>query len=101
MNGDGTARASVQIDNERVRVTEWRFRPGEATGWHVHAYDYVIVPLLDGSLRIVDEGGEQRVELRAGLSYYRQAGVRHDVINAGAGEMAFVEVEIKAHGLEG
>ncbi len=100
MNGDGTARASVQIDNDRVRVTEWRFRPGEATGWHVHAYDYVIVPSLDGSLRIVDDEGEQVAELRAGASYYRQAGVRHDVINAGAGEMAFVEVEIKAHGLE-
>ncbi len=99
MTEGGTARARQQIDNERVRVTEWRFRPGEATGWHVHEYDYVIVPSIDGTLRIVDATGEQLATLEAGVSYYRQAGVEHDVINAGAGEMAFVEVEIKAHGL--
>ncbi len=96
-----TARATQQVDNERVRVTEWRFRPGEATGWHVHEYDYVIVPSLDGTLRIVDDDGEQLAELKAGVSYYRAAGVAHDVINAGTSEMAFVEVEIKAHGLDG
>ena len=45
------------IDNERVRVTEWRFAPGAATGWHRHEHDYVVVPLYDGNLRIV-EGGE-------------------------------------------
>ncbi len=96
-----SATPTQQIDNDRVRVTEWRFRPGEATGWHVHEYDYVIVPSLDGTLRIVDGTGEQLAELKAGVSYYRAAGVEHDVINAGEGEMAFVEIEIKAHGLAG
>ena len=42
------ATPTVQIDNERVRVTEWRFAPGEATGWHRHAHDYVVVPLATG-----------------------------------------------------
>ena len=35
---------TTQIDNERSRVTEWRFAPGAATGFHRHEYDYVIVP---------------------------------------------------------
>ena len=39
------AQPTVQIDNETVRVTEWRFTPGAATGYHRHAYDYVVVPM--------------------------------------------------------
>ena len=41
---------TVQVDNERVRVTEWRFAPGAETGEHVHQMDYVVVPLGDGRL---------------------------------------------------
>jgi len=95
------AKASLQVDNERVRVTEWRFRPGAHTGWHRHEYDYVVVPSTDGVLRIVDAAGEHRAELKRGRSYYRAAGVEHDVINAGEAELAFIEIEMKAHPIEG
>ena len=55
-----TARATPTfIDNERVRVTEWRFAPGAATGWHRHAMDYVVVPMLDGELELVGPDGER------------------------------------------
>ena len=30
---------TVQIDNERVLVTEWRFASGAETGWHTHGHD--------------------------------------------------------------
>jgi quercetin dioxygenase-like cupin family protein len=87
------------IDNERVRVTEWRFAPGAATGWHRHEMDYVVVPLGDGVLELVEPGGERRrVELRHGVPYFRAAGVEHDVINANAFEFAFVETELKPTG---
>jgi quercetin dioxygenase-like cupin family protein len=46
----GKAVATVMIDNERVRVTEWRIGPGDATGWHRHEHDYVVVPLTTGRL---------------------------------------------------
>ena len=39
------ATSTVQMENERVIVTEWRFAPGAETGHHVHAHDYVVVPL--------------------------------------------------------
>ena len=91
-----TAVPTVFIDNERTRVTEWRFAPGAATGWHRHEYDYVIVPLLDGTLKIVVEGEEDVFpELKAGQPYFRNLGVEHDVINANDFEYAFLEVEIK------
>ena len=41
------------IENGRTRVTEWRFAPGAATGWHRHEFDYVVVPLMDGTLKRV------------------------------------------------
>ena len=90
------AAPSVLIDNERVRVTEWRFAPGAATGWHRHAMDYVVVPMLDGILELVGpDEGRTRAELRKGVPYFRKAGVEHDVINANAFEYAFIEVELK------
>ncbi|MFN4089374.1 MAG: cupin domain-containing protein [Alphaproteobacteria bacterium] len=85
-----------QVDNERVCVTEWRFAPGAATGWHRHAHDYVVVPLMDGQLLLKQpDGSETIADLKAGVSYFRQTGVEHDVINASGHEFAFVEIEMK------
>jgi quercetin dioxygenase-like cupin family protein len=90
------AQPTVFIDNERTRVTEWRFAPGAATGWHRHGMDYVVVPLLDGRLKIVGAGGaESYAELKKGVPYFRKVGVEHDVINANDYEFAFVEIEFK------
>lgn len=90
----GTAIPTVFIDNERTRVTEWRFKPGDNTGWHRHEYDYVVVPLFDGVLEIRSDTGETvRAELKHGVPYFRQVGVEHDVINANDFECAFIEIE--------
>ena len=89
--------STQQVDDERVRVTRWDFAPGAATGFHVHEYPYVVTYLTDALLRIVDKDGqESRVEMKAGGSYSRPKGIAHDVINASAAPMAFVEIEIKA-----
>ena len=63
---DPRAVPTVQVDNDSVRVTEWRFAPGATTGWHRH-----------------------------GQAYYRPAGAEHDVRNANAFEFVFVEIELK------
>jgi quercetin dioxygenase-like cupin family protein len=89
------AMSTLQIDNERVRVTEWRFAPGAETGHHVHACDYVVVPLTSGTLRLVEPQGLREVRLEAGASYARDAGVAHNVINVNEHEFAFVEIELK------
>jgi len=84
-----------QIDNERVIITEWRFAPGAETGWHRHAFDYVVVPGMDGQLLLQSSDGERVAELHAGQSYFREAGVEHNVINANDYEFSFVEVELR------
>ena len=91
-----SAKPTLQHDNERTRVTLWEFAPDAATGWHRHEMDYVIVPLTTGKLKLLEPGGvENEVDLTAGDSYFREAGVEHDVINANDFGFTFLEVEIK------
>jgi len=91
------AEAIQHVDNEHVCVTEWRFAPGAATGWHRHGYDYVITPISGGPFLIRDgNGNETEFAMVPGQSYFRAFGVEHDVISAGDTEQSFVEVELKA-----
>jgi quercetin dioxygenase-like cupin family protein len=89
------ATSTIQVDNDRVIVTEWRFAPGADTGHHVHAFDYVVVPITTGTLRLVEPTGVRDVQLRAGASYSRTAGVAHNVVNVNDHEFCFVEIELK------
>ena len=91
-----TARATVQRDDEQVRVTRWDFEPGTRTGRHVHEYDYVVVPVADGRITaLTPDGPATESHLRAGESYSRPAGAEHDVVNTGDAWLAFVEIEFK------
>jgi hypothetical protein len=91
----GTATPTVLIDNDRTRVTEWRFAGrGDNTGWHRHEYDYLVVPIQDGILDIADKDGNiSCAQLKKGVPYYRDLEVEHDVLNGNDYEFAFVEVE--------
>jgi beta-alanine degradation protein BauB len=89
------ATSTLQVENERVIVTEWRFAPGADTGQHVHAHDYVVVPLTSGILRLEEGDGVRDAALLAGVSYARLAGVSHNVINANEHEFRFIEIELK------
>ena len=86
---------TVQVDNARVVVTEWRFLPGAETGFHVHAHDYVVVPLTSGTLRLDEADGSREAQLRAGISYARPAGVAHNVVNVNDHDFVFVEIELR------
>ncbi|MEH6485824.1 MULTISPECIES: cupin domain-containing protein [Pseudomonas] len=87
--------ATVQVDNEQVIVTEWRFAPGTETGLHCHGYDYVVVPMTAGTLLLETPEGDKYATLVAGQAYFRSAGVKHNVVNASEHEVVFVETEIK------
>jgi quercetin dioxygenase-like cupin family protein len=88
------ATSLIQVQNERVIVTEWRFAPGAETGHHLHIHDYVVVPLTNGTLRLEEPTGTREVRLESGASYARPAGVAHNVVNANAHEFRFVEIEL-------
>ena len=88
--------AKLQIDNERVRVTEYRFAPNAETTFHRHEFDYVVVPTTTGDLLLKEPDGDRVVRIETGVPYFRNEGVEHDVINPSKeNEIIFVEVEIK------
>jgi quercetin dioxygenase-like cupin family protein len=88
--------ATLKYEDQSVRITEWRFAPGAATGWHRHGYDYAVVPLLDGRLQLVHpDGSTTFADLKRGQPYGRPEGVEHDVINANNFNYAFIEIELK------
>lgn len=85
----------LKAETERVRVTEWRLPPGEATGHHTHQYDYVVVPLTGGELTIVDPAGNStKTATEMGGAYARQKGVKHNVFNLSKKEIRFTEIEL-------
>jgi mannose-6-phosphate isomerase-like protein (cupin superfamily) len=93
-----SAIGTVQVDRAEVRVTEWRLPPGSAIGHHRHAHDYVVVPITDGVMTVVSASGTAQSPITLGQSYFRKAGVEHDVRNETAREILFVEIEIKGAG---
>jgi quercetin dioxygenase-like cupin family protein len=82
-------------DNHRVAITEWRFAPGAETGWHRHPLDYVVVYRTAGRMQVETKDGASPVQIAEGASFFRKAGVEHNVINTGDAEVIFVETEIK------
>ena len=87
---------TVQIDTAEVRVTQWRLPPHSAIGFHSHGLDYVVVPMTDSDMTIADAEGKKRIaKMVKGQSYFRKAGVEHDVLNETDAEIVFIEVELK------
>lgn len=96
MTGRAQATATLLVDDDRVRVTRFDFAPGAETGWHTHAFDYVITAVTDCVMLLEDpDGSTRRTVIAAGDAYRRSAGVKHNVINDGHVAMQFVEVELK------
>ena len=91
--------ATQLVDDDQVRVTRFTFAPDAETGFHTHGFDYVITAVTDCAMRIAAPDGVTRdVLVPAGDAYRRDAGVAHNVINAGDMPMVFVEVELKPQG---
>ena len=90
------AKSKVLINNKITRVTEWTFKTGEDTGLHEHLYDYVVIPMKDGTLKIEDSDGSVIIaKLYKGKPYFRQKGIRHNVVNNNPFHFQFIEIEYK------
>ena len=89
------AKAKVLIDNDKAKVTEWSFEIGDSTGHHIHEYNYIVVPMLDGELKILDKDNKEAIsKLTKGGAYYRDKGVEHNVFNNNKFPYSFIEIEL-------
>ena len=85
-----------EIDNKKVKVSKFTLLPKGSTGFHVHTLDYVIIPISDGKLKLINKNKKETyATLKAGEPYFRKKGVEHNVINIGSKTITFIEVEIK------
>ena len=90
------ATSNIQINNKLVKVTKYSFLPGQETGFHKHLYDYIVTPITDGKILLIDKNGKEKdFSLITSHSYFRKAGVEHNVINNGKKKLIFIEVELK------
>ena len=90
------ATSKLQVDNKYVRITRYSFQPGEETGIHKHLYDYIVTPINNGKLLLEDKNKDKsNYNLVASESYFRKAGIEHNVINNGKEKLVFIEIELK------
>lgn len=83
----------VIFENDRVRVLEYKDRPGEATTPHVHP-DSVMYTLSSFNRRLASGGSEVDVEIRAGSARWLDA-QEHSGLNIGDSDTHVIFVELK------
>ena len=42
----------ILFEDNKTRITFWRFPPGTETGWHRHTHDYVTLQQSSGQLKL-------------------------------------------------
>jgi beta-alanine degradation protein BauB len=85
---------SLVMENDRVRVFDVRFKPGQKTVMHGHP-DHVVYVLADYTLDLMlPDGSSQDVALKAGQTIWMGAGP-HAAKNIGATEGHAVVIELK------
>jgi len=82
------------LDNERVRVFNLLFKPGDIAPMHSHP-DHVVYFLDDGKLRLTAPGGKtQDLEVKAGQTVFLPA-QDHEAENIGSTDARLVVMELK------
>jgi quercetin dioxygenase-like cupin family protein len=91
------ATAKVVLENERVRVRDVTFPPGQLeASMHTHEFAHVGVILTAGTLVFTEPGKPaETVRFDAGSVGFREANVTHQVTNPGPAPMRVIEVELK------
>ncbi len=86
--------SKLVMENDRVRVFDARFKPGEKAAMHKH-FDHVMYMFNDGKVKITPLNGKtQEVDLKAGQALWMEA-TAHTVENLGKTDFHFLVVELK------
>ena len=95
--GAALARHTLLLDDDRTRITQWVFAPGDQTGWHEHMCDYVTVQQSGGALLLQGaDGSEKRVDYEEGRTMSWTAPIKHNAVNISDVEVRVLEIELKS-----
>ena len=86
----------VLLEDEKTRITFWRFPPGAQTGWHRHIHDYVTLQQPGGQLKLEDRNGNiKHIQYEEGHAAAYSAPVEHNATNISDVEVRVTEIEYK------
>ncbi len=83
----------VILENDRVRVMEARFKPGEKIAPHAHP-DHVVVVTSAGKLAITSAEGTREIDAKVGDAFFIPTET-HSAENVGTTEFVCVVTELK------
>jgi len=87
----------IPLENDRVRVLDYRLKPGQTERMHSHRAGVAYV-VNGAKIRTISPNGESQVGvLQSGDVHWRPDGVIHAVENVGDTEEHAIIVEIKDH----
>jgi quercetin dioxygenase-like cupin family protein len=82
------------MENDRVRVFDVRFKPGEKAAMHMHP-DHMVYIFNDGKLNLTPSKGKtQELDLKAGQAIWMEA-TSHAAENLGKSDAHLLVVELK------
>ncbi|OGU77352.1 MAG: hypothetical protein A2V93_11800 [Ignavibacteria bacterium RBG_16_34_14] len=87
-------KVKVLFDNDKVRVLDFKFKPGEKTGMHSHP-EYILYVLNGGTSKTtLSNGKTSEMTTKAGEVRWNEA-VTHDNENIGKTEIHALVIELK------
>jgi quercetin dioxygenase-like cupin family protein len=90
------AEFTVLFEDDKTRITSWRFEPGAETGWHHHDFDYVTIQKSGGRLKLENEAGEVKfVDYVEDRTVGYSAPIKHNATNVSDEEVRVIEIEYK------
>ena len=86
----------ILFEDNKTRITFWRFSPGTETGWHRHTHDYVTLQQSSGQLKLeYRDGNIKIVDYKDGQAAAYSSPVEHNATNIGDVEIRVTEIEYK------
>jgi beta-alanine degradation protein BauB len=85
---------TVRLENERVRVLEWRLKPGGREPMHSHP-DGVLIVLADSTLKSTSPEGPATTRATVNGEVKWAPAVSHSIENVGSTEAHALLVELK------
>ena len=83
------------FDNERARVSEIKFNPGDKAAMHTHPYDHVLYILEGGTLTLSYPDGTSKVVTAKAGDVMFMGKETHSAVNTGTTTVRATVTEIK------
>lgn len=84
------------FDNEKVRVSEIKFKPGDKAPMHTHPYSHTVYVIEPGTLTITSPDGTSNVLSATAGQVLWMGAETHEAVNTGETTLRALVSEIKA-----